>query len=626
MAIIGNLVIGMAAKTLDLVDDLKKSSAAVEKFAADTIKASGAVRGMSAMNKGLLVGLGALGGLAVAAKGITSAAKASSDLNEQVSKAGTVFGDSAGIVMRGAQEMGDAFGYPKAQFIDGASSIGLIAKASGLAQPAAASMGASFSKLAADAASFYNVPLEEALGAIRSGLVGEAEPMRRFGVLLSQAAVDAEALRMGFTKVAGAFSEGAKVQARAALISRGLADAQGDLERTSGSAANQVRSLWGRLENLGADVGTAMQPATDAVLILANSALKVLAEEINASKDAITNWATGSAGATGSILSGFESIGKGIGMIADVWDAFTIAWKAWVAYSKDQIAGIAGMFVDLAKAVMKAAAHFTTDDPKIAQGEMAAMDKWVERLQSGAAKAKDALHEAIERPPPSHGIEDFFNNTRKAANDAAAAITKAGQATKGMAAPVSDVNEKVMKMIQHFQEENEAIGKTPPVIATYKAALAGASEEQLKMVAGLATQHDRLEKAKKTFDDTRTPLEVYQKRLKELDDLLNSGSINKDTYDRAKRQAKGEYEEKAMPTSRFSSAMERGSQEARTTLLNFAASGANTDDPGKETAKNTAIQAQQGARTNDLLTQLVGRGFNAAMQAVGEIPALLNFQ
>jgi hypothetical protein len=217
-------------------------------------------------------GFGMLKGAAVAFAGTAVAAfagktiMAASDLNEEVSKAGVVFGKSTGIVIDQANKMADAFGLPKTQMIGAASSIGLVAKASGLGKKPAADMANSLSKLAADASSFYNVPLDEALDSMKSGLVGEAEPMRRFGVLLSENAVKAQAAKMGFKAVNGEFTEGQKVQARSVLIMKGMSDASGDLARTQDSVANRLREIKGRAVNAAASLGTALLPAVSATL------------------------------------------------------------------------------------------------------------------------------------------------------------------------------------------------------------------------------------------------------------------------------------------------------------------------------------------------------------------------
>lgn len=292
MATIGSIVIGMKVDTSLLTKGMKAASKQVDSFVA-----------------GFAGGIASLAGAALFGKvadGILEVGKQASELNEQISKSQQVFGDASKTVEADAQAMGDAFGYPKSQFIDGASSIGLIAKASGLTEKAAADMGSSFSKLAADVSSFYNVDVEEGLAAIRSGLVGEAEPMRRFGVLLNEAAVSAEAVRLGLSRTGKELTEGQKVQARASLITKGLADAQGDLARTAGGAANQVRTIWGRITNLSADVGTAIQPAIDAVLGFANGALVKVAGAFQSGKGFLDDYIA----SLGNLFSSIGDLGS----------------------------------------------------------------------------------------------------------------------------------------------------------------------------------------------------------------------------------------------------------------------------------------------------------------------------
>ncbi|MDG6746336.1 SDR family NAD(P)-dependent oxidoreductase, partial [Staphylococcus aureus] len=68
---------------------------------------------------------------------------------------------------------------------------------------------------------------DEAIGKIRSGLSGESEPLRDFGVFLTEAAVKAKALELGMIKVGEELTEQGKIMARAILIQEGLADANG---------------------------------------------------------------------------------------------------------------------------------------------------------------------------------------------------------------------------------------------------------------------------------------------------------------------------------------------------------------------------------------------------------------
>jgi hypothetical protein len=207
-----------------------------------------------------------LGGVRRVMDGIRSAIQGGLDLNETLTKTGFAFGPSADLIIQQSDQMADRFGTNRQVFLDSATQIGLIGKAAGLAAPQAAVMGANFAKLAADVTSFHNVPLVESLGAIRSGLVGESEPLRRYGVLLSESAVQAEAVALGLAATGAELSEQQKVVARASLIQKGFADASGDLARTQDSLANRLRAMQGHAANFAAEIGLKAQPALGALL------------------------------------------------------------------------------------------------------------------------------------------------------------------------------------------------------------------------------------------------------------------------------------------------------------------------------------------------------------------------
>lgn len=211
---------------------------------------------------GAVVGFGAAG---VAALG-GSIIGAASDLNETLAKTGVVFGPQTKAVTGFAQDMADSFGLPKTAILDATSQFGLLGKAAGLSGGPLSGMSTGLAQLAADASSFYNVPLEQALGDFSSALSGESEPVKKYGVLMNETAVQAEAVALGIAKQGEALSEGQKVQARASLITKGLADAQGDLARTQDSVSNRMRELRGRVTNLAAGMGTALLPAVAGVL------------------------------------------------------------------------------------------------------------------------------------------------------------------------------------------------------------------------------------------------------------------------------------------------------------------------------------------------------------------------
>lgn len=209
------------------------------------------------------VGRAAFLGLGAAAVGFgVAGVKLASDLAEAKNKTEVTFGGAANQVKAFADEMASKFGVVRSTTLDAVSGFGLVTRAAGLTQQASATLGVELARAADDATSLYNVPLPDALRDIRSGLVGEAEPMRKYGVLLSEAAVKQEAYRRGLAAAGSELTEQQKVQARAALILQGLSVATGDHERTQGSMANRLREVQGRAANLAGTYGELLIPAT----------------------------------------------------------------------------------------------------------------------------------------------------------------------------------------------------------------------------------------------------------------------------------------------------------------------------------------------------------------------------
>ncbi len=229
----------------------------VSQTARGAIVGSGAFRSMGrsvAFASGAFLG-GA--GLIAATKASVSAA---SNLAEQTSKTNVVFGQSGATVKRWSQDTVESMGLASDQALETASSFGALLRPIGLTGSAAAVQSEKLTKLGADLASFYNTSVQDALDAIRSGLVGEAEPLRRYGVLLSETRVQQEALRETGKKHASQLTAQEKVLARIQLVYKDTSQAQGDFARTSSGFANQTRILTANFRQLEIEVGQKLLP------------------------------------------------------------------------------------------------------------------------------------------------------------------------------------------------------------------------------------------------------------------------------------------------------------------------------------------------------------------------------
>lgn len=220
--------------------------------------------GIGDLAKKAAIGFAAIGaGAAVFAK---SAISAASDLAESQGKVSVVFGEQAKEIEAWAATASTAFGQSKQQALEAAGTYGNLFQAFGVGRKESATMSKSLVELAADLASFNNTSVDDALLALRSGLSGETEPLKRFGIAVNDARLKEEALRLGLIKTTkDALTPGAKAQAAYALIMKDSALAQGDFARTSDGLANRTRILKARFADIQAEIGTKLLPVAVAL-------------------------------------------------------------------------------------------------------------------------------------------------------------------------------------------------------------------------------------------------------------------------------------------------------------------------------------------------------------------------
>lgn len=205
--------------------------------------------------------IAAAGSVLAFTKGLNPAIQAASDLGENTSKIGVIFGDAGKAVTDFAKTAAREIGQSQNQVLAAAGTFGTFGKAAGLAGDQLATFTTDFITLSADLASFNNTTPDEAINAIGSALRGEAEPLRRFGVLLNDATLKAAAMELGIYSGSGALTAQQKILAAQKVIYEQTGDAQGDFARTSDGLANQQRILSAQLENIKIKIGEALLPA-----------------------------------------------------------------------------------------------------------------------------------------------------------------------------------------------------------------------------------------------------------------------------------------------------------------------------------------------------------------------------
>lgn len=236
-------------------------------------------RGISSLStgfRGLFVAAGGTYAISQLVSGFNNLADAGSDLYEAINKGSVVLGQSFNDVERFANTSSMRLGQTKQEAIDAASTFGIFGKSAGLAGKGLSDFSIQFTELASDFASFYNTSPQDAITAIGAAFRGEAEPIRKYGILMDDATLKQIALKEGIISTTkGALTPQQKVLAASKLIMEQSADAQGDFARTSNGLANQQRinkALW---KDISAEIGSKFIPisslATEVSIGLGNA-------------------------------------------------------------------------------------------------------------------------------------------------------------------------------------------------------------------------------------------------------------------------------------------------------------------------------------------------------------------
>jgi len=243
------------------VNNLKTSSAAATGATAKNFDTGTKQMGNSAIKLG--------GILATAAKGfllfqgvnfMKSAVAGASAFEAEFEGVNQAFGEGAALVQEFAKQAAFTSGVAEVPALRAAKGFGVFATSAGLAGENAAKFATGLVQAAGDLGSFYDLPTEQALAAISSGLRGETEPLRRFNILIGEAEMNAKAMAMGLGASSAALTQQEKVLVRQQLIMDGIGVAQGDFVKYQDTYGNSIKTVGALFQNLQKDVGSALLP------------------------------------------------------------------------------------------------------------------------------------------------------------------------------------------------------------------------------------------------------------------------------------------------------------------------------------------------------------------------------
>jgi hypothetical protein len=195
---------------------------------------------------------------------LSKTVNAASNFSAQFEGVNQTFGRGAKAVQDYAAEAATLSGISETAALNAAKNFGGFATSAGLSGQAAADFAIELVKAAGDLASFADVPVDEALAAIQSGLAGQSEPLRNFQILLSDTTLRERAFAMQLTDTTKtALTPQQKVLATHAELMDQMGVKAGDFINYSETFGNQVKSLTSEWANMERAIGDELLPVLE---------------------------------------------------------------------------------------------------------------------------------------------------------------------------------------------------------------------------------------------------------------------------------------------------------------------------------------------------------------------------
>lgn len=330
----------LAAAMKPFADEMQKVSngfsafpSKIQKLITSTEKYNASARKATSTTGQFTSGLKALNVAAVAitfrkighfiAQAVTESNKYQEDLNLFT----VALGQYAAEAQNYAEKVSDVMGIDPAQWLRNQGVFNTLLTGFGDTAERAQLMSQNLTQLGYDISSFFNIPIEDAMQKLQSGISGELEPLRRLGYDLSQARLEQTALNLGIKESVANMTQAEKAELRYYAIMTQVTTAQGDMARTLEAPANQLRILQAQLTQAARAIGNIFIPALNAILPYAIAVVQVIREIANA----LANLAGFKL--TEVDYSGVNSAAVGAGSLADNLDDAAGAAKKLKQYT-----------------------------------------------------------------------------------------------------------------------------------------------------------------------------------------------------------------------------------------------------------------------------------------------------
>lgn len=262
-----------------LFSKLRQNNNAFANVTKDANRANTSIKSVTSSFTGLNKAMGMMSSYLIANTFANSVQSAMSMI-ETVNLFNVSLGEMATTANETVESLNKVFGFDTTNIQNAVGTYSLLARSMGMSGKNAEILSTNTYKLAADLSSLTNVPLNQVMQDLRSGLIGQSETVYKYGIDVTEASIKSEAMAQGISKSVRNMSQGEKMALRYSVMLKQTTLAQGDFAKTINSPANQLKIIGERFVTLSRNIGTLFIPTLTKILPLMNAFLRVLNEMV----------------------------------------------------------------------------------------------------------------------------------------------------------------------------------------------------------------------------------------------------------------------------------------------------------------------------------------------------------
>lgn len=344
MATIAALTVDLIARTSKFHSGMSKAKRPVDQLRISVERAERTLDQFARTSRRMaLWGGAAFAGLVKAGAKMVDLASEAEQLNNVINR---TFGHMAADVNQWAEDTGNALGRSTHSMRKYAGYMQALIRPMVATTEQAAEMSMGLAELAIDLAAFYDAEDEEAFNALRSALVGQTMPLKRFGVAMTQATLQAYAHEKGIRKNITAMTEAEKVQLRYQYLIDQTRLTQGTALQEADEYANVVKAVREEFREQAETIGHILKPAYLWVLEQGRELMRWFDRLDDATKTNVAQWAllggalVGLVAVLGVVGMGIAALMKGLILFGSVLAFVTSPVVIGIALIALAIAGL----------------------------------------------------------------------------------------------------------------------------------------------------------------------------------------------------------------------------------------------------------------------------------------------